>query len=43
MLLNGVTESMAQLRSFYNQGNYTSAITIFEGVNSKIEQYDRIP
>ena len=42
MLLNGVTESMAQLRSFYNQGNYTSAITIFEGVNYKIEQYEWI-
>jgi hypothetical protein len=39
-LLNGVSESMAQLRGFYDQGNYYSAISIFEGVNSKISQYE---
>lgn len=40
-LLNGVSESMVQVREFYDQGNFESALPIIEGVSVKVAQYIR--
>jgi hypothetical protein len=39
MFLNGVSESMAQVREFYDQGNFESALPLIEGVSVKVGQF----